>query len=63
MKDAVKVTDNMLKNDFTIELSALKSHSALVSVITTKSTHVIAIQDDVTFNKQLASYFVSSIIM
>ena len=62
MKDAVKVTDSMLKNDFTIELSALKSHSVLVSVITTKFTHVIAIQDDVTFNKQLANYIVSSII-
>ena len=31
MKDAAEITDNMLKNNYTIEVQALRSHSDTVS--------------------------------
>ena len=31
MKDATEITDNMLKNNYTIEVQALRSHSDTVS--------------------------------
>ena len=32
MKDAAEITDNMLQNNYTIEVSALRSHATTVSV-------------------------------
>ena len=34
MKDAAVITDNMLKNNYTIEVQALRSHSDTVSEAT-----------------------------
>ena len=38
MKDAAEITDNMLKNNYTIEVQALRSHSHSVSEATEHST-------------------------
>ena len=40
MKDAVEITDNMLKNNYTIEVQALRSHSDTVSEVTGECTYV-----------------------
>ena len=43
MKDAIEITNNMLKSNYTIEMSALNSHSATVSSVTREYFHIKAV--------------------
>ena len=45
MKDATEITDNMLKNNYTIEVQALRSHSDSVSEATGQHSYCIAIHE------------------
>ena len=48
MKDAARITDNMLKSNYTIEVLALRSHSSSVSDHTTMDYFLTSIIINVT---------------